>query len=313
MALFANKIFLTFLGLYIFSILTLILTGVFSPAEPLFMLAIFGLLLPGVAYFLSRKAPGLTIPNQLQSGEVFTVFILILMITAYLVWGKELLDILVYSFFEKSSRVDFFVDLIKKVLVFVLIPYFIFSRFFGYSWKDFGFSSNFKVVFAPRTLLLMGVMFVLYFLVQFLVGQGAQPIFQGEFPLGKVLLGFLILYPLLVIEVGLVEEFFFRGIVQTRMAIWLKSDVAGIFAMALIFGLAHVPGLYFRGSGGDSPLGGTPTFISTFSYSIAILSLAGLAFGIIWAKTKNMVILMLIHAWVDVWPLLPGIIRNFGV
>lgn len=313
MALFANRYFLFFLGLYILSFLTLTLSGVYSIAEPLFILGIFGLIIPGVAYFFSRKCPSIPIRVKMARRELSLTFLYILFITAFLVWGGGLVNSFVYSFVEETPQFDFFFDIIKKLVVFVLIPYFLFSRMFGYSWKDFGFSTNLKKVFAPRTLVLMAVLFVLFFLIQFFIGQGAQPLFNGEFPLSTILLGGLLLFPLLVIEVGLVEEFFFRGIVQARMAVWLKSEVAGIFVMALIFGLAHAPGLYLRGAGAVTALGETPSLLSAVSYSIAVLSLAGLAFGVIWAKTKNIVVLMLIHAWVDLLPLLPEFIRIFGL
>jgi membrane protease YdiL (CAAX protease family) len=49
------------------------------------------------------------------------------------------------------------------------------------------------------------------------------------------------------------------------------------------------------------------------AYSIAVLSLAGLAFGVIWAKTRNIYAVILIHAWVDTLPGLPGFIETFGL
>jgi len=271
------------------------------------------LILPGVAYYFSRKCPPIKTRVKITRPELSVTFLYVLFIAAFLVWGGGLVNSIVYDFVDKTPRFDFFLDIAKKVVVFVLIPYFLFSRMFGYSWRDFGFSANFKTVFAPRYLVLMAVLFVLYFLIQFFIGQGAQPLFGGEIPLSTILFGGLILFPLLIIEVGLVEEFFFRAIVQARMAAWLKSEVAGIFLMAVIFGLAHAPGLYLREAGAVTALGEAPSLVAAVSYSIAILSLAGLAFGVIWAKTKNILVLMLVHAWVDLLPLLPEFIETFGL
>lgn len=50
----------------------------------------------------------------------------------------------------------------------------------------------------------------------------------------------------LFIEVGVVEEFFFRGLVQARASALMGSEMAGLVIMALVFGLAHAPGLYLR-------------------------------------------------------------------
>jgi hypothetical protein len=44
------------------------------------------------------------------------------------------------------------------------------------------------------------------------------------------------------LEAGLTEEFLFRVAFQTRAAAWLRSEVAGLVAMAVLFGLAHAPG-----------------------------------------------------------------------
>jgi len=34
---------------------------------------------------------------------------------------------------------------------------------------------------------------------------------------------------------------------------------------------------------------------------------------VIWASTRNILVMMLIHAWVDLLPLLPEFIRTFGL
>jgi len=60
-------------------------------------------------------------------------------------------------------------------------------------------------------------------------------------------------------------------------------------------------------------LGEAPTLLQAVSYAIAVPALAGLAFGVIWARTRNILVMMLIHAWVDLLPLLPEFIRTFGI
>jgi membrane protease YdiL (CAAX protease family) len=83
--------------------------------------------------------------------------------------------------------------------------------------------------------------------------------------------------------------------------------------MALIFGLAHAPGLYLRGAGAVTTLGQSPDLLSSIAYSIAILSLAGPAFGVIWSRTRNLLVLILIHARVDLPPFLPKFVDTFGL
>lgn len=313
MALLKNPFFRAFAALYGLAVLTLAATGVYSLAEPLFMLVIFGLLLPGAAYFLSRRCTPLPIRVVAGRREVQVTFALVAFVVLFLVWGNDQLDALIYRWVEETPRVDFFVTLTKKVLVFVAIPYAVLSGGFGYRWRDFGFVSNLRDAFSPPCLLLTGVFVALYLGIQFFIGQAAQPVFRGEFSAVSLLVGGLLYYGLLLIEVGLVEEFFFRAILQARLAAWLRSEIAGLFLMALIFGLAHAPGLYLREAGAVTALGDRPDIASVLAYSIAVLSLAGLAFGVIWARTRNIYALILIHAWVDTLPGLPGFIGIFGL
>jgi len=243
-----NPYFLGFLGVYALAVGALVATGTYSIAEPLFMLAIFGIILPGVAWFMCRKRAPLPTRVNFTAGELLTVAGCVVFVSVFLVWGGQWTDALVYRFVEETPRFDYLLDIAKKLAVFVLVPYWLLSRLFGYSWKDFGFGARLKTVFAPPYLALMGVFFLLYLLIQGMMGQAAQPLFRGEFPLSSLALGSLLLYPLLVLEVGIVEEFFFRAVVQARIAAWLKSEVAGLFLMALVFGLAHAPGIYLRGA-----------------------------------------------------------------
>jgi len=49
-----------------------------------------------------------------------------------------------------------------------------------------------------------------------------------------------------MLEVGVVEEFFFRVRLQSRLSAVLKSKLGGIVRASLRFGLGHAPGLYLR-------------------------------------------------------------------
>lgn len=313
MARLKNPYLISYLTLLVLAIWVLVRNGVYSVAEPLFMLAIFGLFLPAVAYFFSGKCEKVYSRIDLSTLELVVLAGFLVFIVTYLVWGGDWIDSIAYQVLEQSRRFDFFLNLIKKLLIFVIIPYWIFSRCFGYSWRDFGLNFNLRASLSPSYLALLGVMFVLYFLIQVLVGQAAQPLFTGDYAVSSIILGAVLLFPILVLEVGLVEEFFFRAILQGRLSTWLKSETAGIVLMALIFGLAHAPGLYLRGAGSVTALGPTPDLLSSVAYSIAILSMAGLAFGVIWSRTRNLLVLVLIHAWVDLPPFLPKFIDIFGL
>ena len=137
---------------------------------------------------------------------------------------------------------------------------------------------------------------------QFFLGNGAAPIRQGKFTASQLLLGLPLCFAWLVIEVGLVEEFFFRALVQSRLAAWFKSEVSGVVLMSLVFGLAHAPGFIFRGAGIIEGLGAKPTALEAIAYSIVVLAVSGILFGVMWARTKNLMALMLLHAAGDLLP-----------
>src|SRR5580765_2358387 len=102
----------------------------------------------------------------------------------------------------------------------------------------------------------------------------------------------------LFIEAGFVEEFFFRAILQSRLAVLLRSEWAAILVGGIIFGLAHVPGLYLRGAESEGINEQLPVWF-WLSYCIANMSIAGIFLGIIWSKTRSLYLVMALHAMVD--------------
>ena len=89
MALLKNPYALAFAALYALSVVVLARSGVYSLAEPLFMLAIFGLLLPGVAYALCRKCTPLDVRAGTSRHEIGLTIALMAFVTFYLVWGSD--------------------------------------------------------------------------------------------------------------------------------------------------------------------------------------------------------------------------------
>ena len=89
-------------------------------------------------------------------------------------------------------------------------------------------------------------MSVVLILFQIAFGRGVFEIRHSGLALWAVAAGIPFAYAWLLIEVGLVGEFFFRVLLQSRLTALLRSETAGILLMALLFGLAHAPGLHFR-------------------------------------------------------------------
>lgn len=109
------------------------------------------------------------------------------------------------------------------------------------------------------------------------------------------------------LEAGLTEEFLFRGVVQTRLGAFFRSGAAGVLITSILFGVAHAPGLFFRG--GPAVDGWSADPLQVIAYTIAVLAPMGLLFGLIYARTKSLLLVVLLHAAVDVLPNMSDFIR----
>jgi membrane protease YdiL (CAAX protease family) len=109
----------------------------------------------------------------------------------------------------------------------------------------------------------------------------------------------------------LVEEFFFRALIQSQLTSALKSEVSGVALMSLIFGLAHAPGFIFRHAAEVEGLGSNPSALHAVAYTIVVLAVSGITFGVIWARTKNLFAVMLIHAAGDLLPNFAGFVQTW--
>jgi len=73
-----------------------------------------------------------------------------------------------------------------------------------------------------------------------------------------------------VVDVGLVEEFFFRVLLQSRLATLFKSETAGIVLASLLFGIALEPGLYLHPAATQEAVGFAPSLVMAITYSLAL-------------------------------------------
>jgi membrane protease YdiL (CAAX protease family) len=117
----------------------------------------------------------------------------------------------------------------------------------------------------------------------------------------------------LVLEVGVVEEFFFRVLLQSRLSAAMRSELGGIVVMSLIFGLVHAPGLYLRTSATQEGLASHPSLLMAVGYSIVITSVAGFFLGVLWWRTRNFLVLILVHAATDLLPNTLPTLRAFHI
>jgi membrane protease YdiL (CAAX protease family) len=113
----------------------------------------------------------------------------------------------------------------------------------------------------------------------------------------------------LAIEAGLCEEFLFRAVLQTRLAAVLKTEAGAVVTGAVLFALAHVPGLYLRGHPGVDGYSSDP--IQVIAFTIAVLSPVAVLFGTLWARTRSLLLIVLLHAAVDVLPNMPEFVHTW--
>jgi membrane protease YdiL (CAAX protease family) len=113
----------------------------------------------------------------------------------------------------------------------------------------------------------------------------------------------------LALEAGLCEEFLFRAVLQTRLAAVLKTQAGAVVTGALLFALAHVPGLYLRGHPGVDGYSTDP--IQVIAFTVAVLSPVALLFGTLWARTRSLLLIVLLHAAVDVLPNMNDFVRTW--
>ena len=113
---------------------------------------------------------------------------------------------------------------------------------------------------------------------------------------------------LMLVTAASTEEFFFRGVLQTRLTRWWGRSLPAVFATAILFGLYHVPYAYLEA--GWSSHG---HFAAAVSSGLTEGGIFGLIYGFIYARSRgNLLASILTHAlfnaisglvWLHVWGL----------
>lgn len=285
----------------------------FGREDAISELVLFGFAFPLLAWLGTLRARPLTLFIRRSAGEMLLLGVCLALIAAYLIWGSALSDAMLPANWIASPRGKFLVVFVRKLIVFVVIPFVLFRFIFGYRWRDFGLQWEGLRALRGNHLAVVVVLSVTILLFQYFLGLGAAPIRRGELSASQLAIGIPLCFVWLFIETGLVEEFFFRGLVQTRCASWFKSEVSGVALMALLFGLAHAPGFILRHAGLEEAIGPDPSAADAIAYAIVILSVGGIFFGIVWARTKNLWAVMFIHAATDLLPNLKRFVVTWGL
>jgi CAAX protease family protein len=254
-----NLILIGGLILYACAFAILLRNKSFDATGAVVVLIVFGIAFPLIAWITTRHALPLSISVKPSKSQLIVLIGYIIVLSVYLIGGPQWIDQHLPSSWIDSVRIKFFVTLAKKLIVFVVIPFAIFRFGFGYRIRDFGIQREGLRALRRSHSLVVLVVGGAFLAFQYFVSGGGASFRQGHFTAYQLLLGLPLCLIWLLVEAGLVEEFFFRALVQSHLAAALKSEVSGVVLMSLIFGLAHVPGFIFRHAGEVEGLGSNPS------------------------------------------------------
>ena len=285
----------------------------YPAGELLSIFILLGPILSSIAYFLSRKSSPLFSGRQAQLNEGYLIIALIIYFMIAITFHKEFISLLSIDRFTSNGRTENLIILFFKLSAFVLVPLVIYFLVYRFTLKDWGIIAPLRTIFSLRSIGIFLIMALLLFLIQFCMGNGAKPVREGILTNTQLIIGLPVIYIWLILEVGIVEEFFFRTLLQSRISVLLNSETGGIVLSVLIFGLAHAPGIYLREGGVLANLGHEPSLGLSIGYSICVLSIAGFFLAVIWAKTRNFWLIVGIHAFVDLLPGLKDFVELWGI
>lgn len=286
-----NRHFLLFIAIYALALAVLVIDG--RPlGDVIGALVILGVLLPLVALAATARMPPPEPPQPWRRRDALLVLGLLVWIVMFLLVKGPLLAALLPV--DADPRLQDSVNTLLKLFAFVLVPWLVLRRN-GIGWAHGGrpTASRRRLWAAFAVVALAG------FAVQALMGSQFKRLLNEDFTDVQLVLGGALCFAWMSIEAGVVEEFFFRWFLQGRLEAWTGSEVSGLFLGALLFGLAHAPGILLRGAGAVEGLGDSPGMVTTLAYVVATQGVAGLAFGVLWLRTRSFVLVVALHGVFD--------------
>jgi uncharacterized protein len=288
-----------YIGLWAATLALLRVFGMFDASEAIAAFVILGVIFPGLAWLCTRNKP-LSMAVHRPNIELLVLIGYLFALACVIVYGFGLVGRIA------EEPLHSIVLLGLKLLAFVIVPAALISIAGSYTVKELvPFSLRWREL---RPALWMSVAAVL---MQALIGRGWRDLRLAHPPAQVLLVAAPLAFLWLTIEVGIVEEFYFRVLLQERLAASLHSSWGGLVVAALLFGFVHAPGFYLRPAGAQEALGPHPSLLMAIGYSIVLTSLAGIFLGVLWMRTKNFAIVAIVHAAGDLLPNLLPWARSF--
>lgn len=282
----------TYVAMYACVLSAMSRLGGFDPSDALGVAAVLGIGFSLAAWALTTGVKPLPYSVAQPARELIVLAVYFVALTAFVTWG---FDWLRRAF--PADPAQSFALVIAKLVTFVALPLWLMRGRFGYHWRQIAPSG-----FSRRHVLTMISMSALFLIFQAVAGSGLHDIQASHVPGQTLAWGMPIAFIWLSLEAGVVEEFFFRVLLQSRLTALLRSELGGIVVASLLFGLMHAPGLYLRTGVTQEGLPSHPPLWMAIGYSIVITSAAGLVFGVLWSRTRNFALLVIVHGAADLLP-----------
>lgn len=284
-------------GVYFASLLTLLRIDSGGLFEALFLLAVLGFAFPLLGWMLTRRQarhrqpppriPSRSIAALLLYLGVFAVFVL--------GWSFSALDD-----FGLAPRAHETAKLLLKLLTMVALPLLL-----------FGMVGRAPAADRRANLVAFGVLALVLTLFQAVFGRGLQTLGALDPQISILAWAVPACYLWQSLEAGLCEEVLFRQVLQEKLAGATGSQLAAILWASLLFGLAHAPGLWLRGAHLMEGVA-TATPVWALAYSIAMIAPAGVLFGVLWARTRCLWLVVLLHGAGDLLPQLAPFLTTWA-
>jgi membrane protease YdiL (CAAX protease family) len=258
---------------------------------PIAVLVIFGLILGGIIWFLTRKmnAPAVPVAHPQRESVGLLAYLAIYGVLLIGIWLGTIRHAIPPGQTQELSVLGY------KLLIHVAVPAAIILALGGAIRPLFD-SGVKRRGFWTTLIVLCALMFALLAVVSPSLKQigaiGLAPVAAVAWVLAA--------WAWNSVEAGLCEEFFFRACLQSRLAAWLKTPVAAIVATSLLFALSHWPGLYLRGNPEVDGWSTDPIWVAAFT--IATLSPLSIALGLLWARSRSLLLIVLVHGAIDALP-----------
>jgi len=272
----------------------------FGLEEPLFVLGVYGGVLCLFAWLSTLRAVPRDMPVRDPARETRLILAWYLFLVVFITFGFTAVRSL-----SSDPTVQHASIIVTKLVVFVLAPFLAMRVLCGYRMRDFadlrrGLSGHW-IAFV-----VMGAAIIAFQLVFGRAGRDLPALHAGP---GELVLGAVIAMAVATVEAGLVEEYFFRALLLDRLAARLRSPAPALVITSLLFGLAHAPGLYLRPEIMMESVT-EPSVLLAVGYSVVILSVAGLVFGLLWLRTRNLLLVVLLHGLNDCIPAIADTVQS---